>query len=131
MIYTDIDDAIAAHESQTFAAWSKQQDADGRQTICFDDLLETGPLSVDGVTLDATVEVTLSREHRRDVPTLQSFGLCKVYLHVESYPDLLELDFEQFRTRHKALYKAFLCACESYAVKRASEAPDGDWTSET
>lgn len=102
----------------------------GRQIIRFSDLLDTGPLTVHGISIDAAVDVTLSRQSPSAAPVIEALSIGRVYLHVDSWPDLIELDKSALTTRNRALWEAFETAVERHALDRAMAALYSAWNDE-
>lgn len=98
------------------------------RTLYIDDLLSRHPIEVHGVMLDAHVSVVV-----RDVgdgPELDSLDIRDVYIRVDSYQDILQLDKRALETRHKALYELFENCLEVEALLQAKAAPDEAWSVE-
>ncbi len=98
------------------------------RTLMIDDLLHASPLKVQGVLLDAHVSAVI-----RDVQgvlDLDSLDIRDVYMHVDHLPDMLLLDQNSLKTRHKYLYEAFEQALCIHALNQARLAPESSWTIE-
>lgn len=93
-----------------------------------DDLLsgQEPPEVRPGVRLDARVKAVVRRDTDGTLE-LDSLDIGDVYLKPDSYDDILLLDQEALKTRHKALWEAFQVWLEAEALKQAEAAPDTAW----
>jgi len=77
-----------------------------------------------GLRLDAKITAVAVKDIRGDVD-LESLEIGPVYLKPDSLEDILLLDQEALRTRHKCLYKDFEVWAENEAIRQARAATDG------
>ena len=97
------------------------------RTITFNELLSES-LDVDGLLLDAkvTVIVRKSGAGKHASFDIEFFDMGDVYLNC-GVGELIKLDQESFKTRHKSKYGRFINACELLALKKASLAQEHEF----
>jgi hypothetical protein len=97
------------------------------RSITFRDLLEES-IEVDGVMLDAKVHAIV-----RDlggVYELDYFDMGDIYVCIGAH-DMMKLDQDSFKSRHKLLYNRFINACELLALRKAKDTPEHKWQFES
>lgn len=92
-----------------------------RWFLSFDDLLEDGPISVDGTLFDATVEVSFVRHGERGSIEINSLEIKNnnLYLHLPGHNDLVKLDLAHYEQNHRLNFNRLENALELKALTRA------------
>lgn len=119
-------DPVADHAREVI----RQAIADAKQirTLNIEDVLKQ-PVSIDGLSLDSHVTIIV-RQVGNAAPEVDYVDVRSVSI-IPNGPEWNPILIENFESRHKSQYKAFVAAVEAEALKQAKNAPDSAWDYET
>lgn len=95
-------------------------------TLSISELLDGFPLDIEGVDMEARVDVVLINRGGNEIE-IDSISIGDIYLIVPWSDALILIDQDSFKTRHKRMYQLFETKVKALAVMRGMNTPLYKW----
>jgi hypothetical protein len=95
-------------------------------TLSISELLDGFPLDIEGVDMEARVDVVLINRGGNEIE-IDSISIGDIYLIVPWSDALILIDQDSFKTRHKRMYQLFITKVEARAIQCGREMPLYKW----